>query len=445
MVQQTAVCDQVSRITQTTPPLSEVVSSSSSDGEMAVQERPASGAIRSDAYYEDGRPHVTVVRVGVGGEGAARRSGVRGRRLVQDGDKRLSLQAAPLSENNNPYPDPTSWHGEEEGDTTSSGSASPDTRRGGAFSPTSSESSGVAEGNDTQPPTAPARTSRAGRSFDRTLQQLRRLSIPGKSSSKKQASNHDGPSSSHRESRDTLRSDGEDCRRKVGRKADGTPASQICREATERCGGNDRLPPPDAEDGVALGGDNDTAGRSEERQRKKSSRRGILSPFCQEPTGTRKSPPRGAAESTSQINCEPRCASRPVSLELPVAASASRPSSAIPVVITVKCGSMRTSDGGGVSQVDAHPQLSRSSSICSETGERRTRTPDPPSDGGTNCAVSLQPYEVVSVRAVPRQNVARQVARLEAEGFRPPDPSARRRCGGNMNPPCRGQGPAPPP
>ncbi|KAL1479785.1 hypothetical protein MTO96_051589 [Rhipicephalus appendiculatus] len=155
------------RVASATPPLLCGGSSTSSEaGEPPQQQR----AIRSDAYYEDGLRHVTVVLVG---DQAARRRlshcEPSVRRLVQDGDKRLSLQGPPPNQNNNVYPDPTSW---------------------GGRSPTSSESSASADapevGQVSQPTTATAADPpKARHPLDRTLQRLKRFSMPKRKASKK--------------------------------------------------------------------------------------------------------------------------------------------------------------------------------------------------------------------------------------------------------------------
>ncbi|EEC06386.1 hypothetical protein IscW_ISCW017961 [Ixodes scapularis] len=412
-------CDQVSRITQTTPPLCEAASSSSSSSEGAepggVADRQR--AIRSDAYYEDG-PHVTVVRVGEA-EGGRPHGRVlsqcepHGRRLVQDGDKRLSLQGPAVSQSNGnaQYPDPTSWHGEGEGgsETTSSGSASPEGRPG-AFSPTTSESSASGDVNEVAArASANARPTKARRSLDRTLQQLRRFSIPRKKNTAKEPG--EGLSGACCFSHGSSSAD-----------ADGRVRTVPRDRRTEADGSTRGRPSLSSEDVVKV---------------KKGGKRALLFTSSRDGSVGRKGRRGDGANGDALAHRECRDG-RPDSLELPTATSTLKGRSAVPVTITVKCRPVRT-------ECVPSPRTeergsSRSSSVCSETGERRLRTPESPSaaDGGSERVAAVQSYGEASAGRVPRQSVARHVARLEAEGFRPPDASAPRRQGRGDRPHCQG-------
>uniref|UniRef100_A0A147BPC0 Putative e3 ubiquitin-protein ligase icp0 n=1 Tax=Ixodes ricinus TaxID=34613 RepID=A0A147BPC0_IXORI len=413
-------CDQVSRITQTTPPLCEAASSSSSSSEGAEPGGVANRqrAIRSDAYYEDG-PHVTVVRVGEA-EGGRPHGRVlsqcepHGRRLVQDGDKRLSLQGPAVSQSNGnaQYPDPTSWHGEEEGgsETTSSGSASPQGRPG-AFSPTTSESSASGEVNEVAArASANARPTKARRSLDRTLQQLRRFSIPRKKNTAKEPG--EGLSGACCFSHGSSATD-----------ADGRVRA-VPRDRRAEADGSTRGSPSLPSENVV--------------KVKKGGKRALLFTSSRDGSVGRKDRRGDGADDDVPAHRERRNG-RPDSLELPTATSTLKGrSSAIPVTITVKCRPVRTECAPSARTEERGS--SRSSSVCSETGERRLRTPESPSaaDGGSERVAAVQSYGEASAGRVPRQSVARHVARLEAEGFRPPDASAPRRQGRGDRPHCQG-------
>lgn len=458
--QQPPPCDQVSRITQTTPPACEenASSSNSSHGEVvepgsAVEGGDRQRAIRSDAYYEDGLSgrqaapphHVTVVRVGEAECGRRRLSHCepQGRRLVQDNDKRLSLQGPAVPQNNNPYPDPTSWRGEEEGnsETTSSGSASPDGRPG-AFSPTTSESSASGEVNDVAAPVSTnPRPTKAKLSLDRTLQQLKRFSIPRKKNVAKEpcpAIPRGSPAPGEGLSGACCFSHGSSS------SADGRVRRSKVDGSTCR-----RQSPPDG-GCTSLRRENGSAVNNAAKP-KKGGKRALLFTSARDGSVVRKdqrggleSLPCGAEFDGDTPPFRELQDGRPDSLDLPTATSTLKGrSSAVPVVITVKCRPVRTAATECVSPSRVEERRpSRSSSVCSETGERRQRTPDSPSaaEGGLERVAAVKSYGESATHRVPRQSVARQVARLEAEGFRPPDASAPRKQGRGDRPHCHGQG-----
>lgn len=402
-------CDQVSRITQTTPcgrEEGEVSSSSSSD-------EGGDEVIRSDAYYEDGlstlsRGNVTVVHVGgtlptpSSGEQRtptgtsenvrddlpeysersstgnnrppvhipqtlrrnAQRSGCSDERcvsccesaprtLVQDDAKRLSLQVPSVKCSR--YPDPTEWNGGEGGSESSSSSASPDHSHG-AFSPTSSESSycsGDVNFVKQSPPNGAQCTSsvpsKTKGSLDRTLQRLRRFSLPRKKAAKSQTD------------------------LKGQERSGGTLAVAASVTLTE------------AVNSVAVA----TSG-TEDKQ------------CCQH---------------SSPV----RISNRPASLSLQTTTTSKAVSSATPVIITVHCQPAGTVSTVGDTNAVENARLSRSGSICSETGERRHRESSKTGiTRGSACSVSVQPHcGTAAACTIPRQSVARQVAKLEAVGFKP--------------------------
>ncbi|CAN7984773.1 unnamed protein product [Ixodes hexagonus] len=463
-------CDQVSRITQTTPPACEEnassLSSSSSDGAepgVATEGGDRQRAIRSDAYYEDGLPvrqaapphHVTVVRVGEAECGRRRLSHceTQGRRLVQDGDKRLSLQGPAVPQNNNPYPDPTSWHGEEEGgsETTSSGSVSPDGRPG-AFSPTTSESSASGEVNNVAAPvSANPRPTKVKRSLDRTLQQLKRFSIPRKKNAVKEQQGSTVPRSSPAPgegiSGACCFSHGSSSSAASGRVHCPVPRDRCIEVDGSACG---RLSPPDG--GSASLRREHGLGANGATKLKKGVKRALLFTSSRDGSVGTKDHQR---RDTTALPCGTLCNSgapafrerrdgRPDSLDLPTATSTLKGRSpAVPVVITVKCRPVRTVEcRSSPPPFVEERRSSRSSSVCSETGERKLRTPDSPSagEGGSEHVVVAQPCGESTTQQVPRRSVARQVARLEAEGFRPPDASAPRRQGRGDRPHCHDPG-----
>lgn len=314
-----------------------------------------------------------------------------------------------MSQSNAQYPDPTSWHGGEEGgsETTSSGSASPEGRPG-AFSPTTSESSASGEVNEVAArASANARPTKARRSLDRTLQQLRRFSIPRKKNAAKEPGLSGACCFSHGSS---------------AADADGRVRAVPRDRRAEADGSTRGRPSPSSEDVVKV---------------KKGGKRALLFTSSRDGSVGKKDRRGDGADSDAPAHRERRDG-RPDSLELPTATSTLKGrSSAVPVTITVKCRPVRTECAP--SPRTEERGSSRSSSVCSETGERRLRTPESPSAAeGSERVAAMQPYGEASAGRVPRQSVARHVARLEAEGFRPPDASAPRRQGRGDRPHCQG-------
>ncbi|XP_065303927.1 uncharacterized protein [Dermacentor albipictus] len=428
------------RVASATPPLLCGGSSTSSEaGELPQQQR----AIRSDAYYEDGLRHVTVVLVG---DQAARRRlshcEPSVRHLVQDGDKRLSLQGPPSSQNNNVYPDPTSWGGEgEEGgsETSSSCTASVDDRQG-AFSPTSSESSASADapevGQVPQPAAAAAADPpRARHPLDRTLQRLKRFSMPKRKVSKKSPT---AAASSSAEGIATScclgHSSGMESDKNRTREAKAvSSSSQGIQQLPENGGGLERLPAPPLEAQHSSAAGQESA--EDKATRKKTGKRKLFSLPSWDSSVLRRVP-EGCSEvcnlSGAHIASEAaeptagmvREVVRPCSLDLPTATSTPKTlTSACPVVITVKCRPVRTEQpSSDVSDHQAEsPRSSSSASASSKTNKQRT-TEITGAEPKPNGSVTVQPYGE-AVHTIPRQSVARQVARLEAQGFRPPDAS----------------------
>ncbi|XP_037567392.1 uncharacterized protein LOC119446885 isoform X3 [Dermacentor silvarum] len=428
------------RVASATPPLLCGGSSTSSEaGELPQQQR----AIRSDAYYEDGLRHVTVVLVG---DQAARRRlshcEPSVRHLVQDGDKRLSLQGPPSSQNNNVYPDPTSWGGEgEEGgsETSSSCTASVDDRQG-AFSPTSSESSASADAPEVDQVPQPAAAAaadppRARHPLDRTLQRLKRFSMPKRKVSKKApaagaSSSAEGIATScclgHSSGMESDKS-----RTRESKAASSSP--QGIQQLPESSGGLERLSalPPEARHSSAACQES----AEDKATRKKTSKRKLFSLPSWDSSVLRRVP-EGRSEvrdlSGAHIASEAaaptagmvRDVVRPCSLDLPTATSTPKNlNSACPVVITVKCRPVRTEQpSNGLSNHQAEsPRSSSSASASSKTNKQRT-TEITGAEPKPNGSVTVQSY-VEAVHTIPRQSVARQVARLEAQGFRPPDAS----------------------
>lgn len=428
------------RVASATPPLLCGGSSTSSEaGEPPQQQR----AIRSDAYYEDGLRHVTVVLVG---DQAARRRlshcEPSVRRLVQDGDKRLSLQGPPPNQNNNVYPDPTSWGGEGEGgsETSSSCTASVDDRQG-AFSPTSSESSASADapevGQVSQPAAATAADPpKARHPLDRTLQRLKRFSMPKRKASKKASAA--GASSSAEGIATSCclgHSSGvaSDKNRTGEPKAMGSSA-QGNQQLPESAGGLERLSAPPTEARNSSATLQETA--EDKVTKKKTGKRKLFSLPSWDSTALRRVPEgcseardlseaRVASEAATPAAGSVRGATRPSSLDLPTATSTPKNlASTCPVVITVKCRPVRTEPpSSGATDRRAESPHSSSSSASASSKTNKQQTPEVTGAGPKpNGSVTVQPY-VEAVHTIPRQSVARQVARLEAQGFRPPNAS----------------------
>lgn len=427
------------RVASATPPLLCGGSSTSSEaGEPPQQQR----AIRSDAYYEDGLRHVTVVLVG---DQAARRRlshcEPSVRRLVQDGDKRLSLQGPPPNQNNNVYPDPTSWGGEgEEGgsETSSSCTASVDDRQG-AFSPTSSESSASADapgvGQVPQPNAATAADPpKARHPLDRTLQRLKRFSLPKRKTSKKAPAA--GASSSAEGIATSCclgHSSGVESDKNRTKEAKNTgPFPQGLQQLPENGGGIEQLSTfaPDTQHTSATC--QETA--EDKVVRKKTGKRKLFSLPSWDSSVLRRVP-EGCSEvrdsSEARVSSEAAApaagsvkdATRPCTLDLPTATSTPKNlASACPVVITVKCRPVRTECSGSMDRQAESPHSSSSSASASSKTSKQ-RTPEiTGADPKPNGSVTVQPY-MEAVHTIPRQSVARQVARLEAQGFRPPNAS----------------------
>lgn len=428
----------------TTPPLlcgggggGSSTSSEAGDSPQPQEQR----AIRSDAYYEDGLRHVTVVLVGDQREQAA--PGVRlsqcepsARHLVQDGDKRLSLQGPPASQNNNVYPDPTTWAGEEEegaSETSSSCTASVDDRQG-AFSPTSSESSASADVGQVPPqPVAVPEAPKTRHPLDKTLQRLRRFSMPKRKSSKKGPPTAEAsPSAEGGATTCCLgQSSGMESNRGRARTPKSIESSALNDEQAvsagscglERLSGGEARAPSHREAGPPA---------DERTAKKKAARRKLFSLPSWDGAVLRRSLPESRGEAPSpgtRVILEAvvpviesgRDATRPTSLDLPTATSVSKThSSTCPVVITVKCRPVRTAAVGTFSGEQAQsPSCSSSESTASaKTQSAVSGAAEPRS----NSAVTVQPY-AEAAHAIPRQSVAKQVARLEAQGFRPPDAS----------------------
>ncbi|XP_037279060.1 uncharacterized protein LOC119172147 isoform X3 [Rhipicephalus microplus] len=431
--------DPLPRVASATPPLLCGGSSTSSEaGEPPQQQR----AIRSDAYYEDGLRHVTVVLVG---DQAARRRlshcEPSVRRLVQDGDKRLSLQGPPPNQNNNVYPDPTSWGGEgEEGgsETSSSCTASVDDRQG-AFSPTSSESSVSADvpevGQVSQPTTAvAAEPPKTRHSLNRTLQRLKRFSMPKRKASKK-ACTAGASSSAEGIATSCCLGHGSGVASDKNRTGQPTGSSaQGNQQLPESDGGLERLSvsPPEARHSSSS--HQDTV--EDKASRKKTGKRKLFALPSWDSSVLRKVP-EGCSEARDPLEARVAsevgtpavgnggAAARPSSLDLPTATSTPKNlASACPVVITVKCRPVRTESTNSSTtdrRAESPHSSSSSASACSKMNKQRTpevtgASPKP------NGPVTVQPY-VEAVHTISRQSVARQVARLEAQGFRPPDAS----------------------
>lgn len=427
----------VPRVASVTPPL--LCGGSSTSSEAGEPPQQQQRAIRSDAYYEDGLRHVTVVLVG---DQAARRRlshcEPSARRLVQDGDKRLSLQAPPPNHNNNVYPDPTSWAGEEEeggSETTSSCTASADDRQG-AFSPTSSESSAsadVPEVRHTSQPATIADPPKSRHSLDRTLQRLKRFSMPKRKTSKKAptagaSSSAEGIATScclgHSSGMES------DNSRTRGSKAS-DPCPQAMQQLTTDGGACEWLSAPtEVQHSSSAHQDVAAVATVGKLARKRASKRKLFSlpswdgsvlKRAPEGNGEARDPPCTQLESVVPAAGRVKDGTRPCSLDLPSAPSTPKNhSSACPVVITVKCRPVRTEPPSAMSDQQTESPCS-SSSTSSKTDRQRTAEfagvgPKP------NSSVTVQPY-AEAVHTIPRQSVARQVARLEAQGFRPPDAS----------------------
>lgn len=427
------------RVASVTPPL--LCGGSSTSSEAGEPPQQQQRAIRSDAYYEDGLRHVTVVLVG---DQATRRRlshcEPSARRLVQDGDKRLSLQAPPPNQNNNVYPDPTSWGGEEEeggSETTSSCTASADDRQG-AFSPTSSESSASADVPGVRQASQPATIAdppKARHSLDRTLQRLKRFSIPKRKTSKKAptaeaSSSAEGIATScclgHSSG---MESDNSRTR--------GTKASDLCSQVVQQLPAGssacERLPTPTEVQHSSSTHQNvgavATVGKP---ARKKAGKRKLFSLPSWDGSVMRRAPgsngeahdspcSRVVLESAVPAAGKVKDGTQPCSLDLPPSSSTSKNhSSACPMVITVKCRPVRTEPLSTVS--DHQIELSCSPSSGSSKTDRQRTAEFAGVDPKPNSSVTVQPY-AEAVHTIPRQSVARQVARLEAQGFRPPDAS----------------------
>lgn len=420
-------------------------SSTSSEAGDSTQQQEQQRAIRSDAYYEDGLRHVTVVLVGDQREQAApggrlsQQCEPSARHLVQDRDKRLSLQGPPPSQNNNVYPDPTTWGGEEEegaSETSSSCTASADDRQG-AFSPTSSESSASADVGQApaQPAAVVAEAPKTRHPLDRTLQRLRRFSMPKRKSSKK------GPPTA--EASPSAEGGATTCclgqssaTESSGRGRARTPKSaqpsalsdeQAVSEGScglERLSGGEARAPSHREAGPPA---------DERTAKKKTARRKLFSLPSWDGAVLRRSLPESRGEAPpagTRVILEAvvpavesgRDVMRPSSLDLPTATSASKTqSSTCPVVITVKCRPVRTGAAGAAlsgEQVQSPSCSSSESTASAKTQSAASGAAKAKSDS----AVTVQPY-AEAAQAIPRQSVAKQVARLEAQGFRPPDAS----------------------
>lgn len=419
-------------------------SSSSEAGDSPQQrqlEQQQQRAIRSDAYYEDGLRHVTVVLVGDQREQAA--AGGRlsqcepsARHLVQDGDKRLSLQGPPPSQNNNVYPDPTAWAGEEEegaSETSSSCTASVDDRQG-AFSPTSSESSASADVGRVppQPTVVVPEAPKTRHPLDRTLQRLKRFSMPKRKSSKK------GPPAA--EASPSAEGGATTCCLGQSSGVESSRGRARTTKATESAALNDGQALPEGSGGLErLSGAEARDPRhcptpaDERTTKKKTARRKLFSLPSWDGPVLRRSLPESHGEAHSpgtRVILETvvpavesgRDVTRPSSLDLPTATSTPKThsSSTCPVVITVKCRPVRTGASGALSgeQVQSPSCSSSESTASAKTQSAASGATEPK----PNSAVTVQPY-AEAAHAIPRQSVAKQVARLEAQGFRPPDAS----------------------
>ncbi|XP_064460932.1 uncharacterized protein LOC135370933 [Ornithodoros turicata] len=391
-------CDQVSCVPQTPPGGGEEASSSSSNEEVC------DAVIRSDAYYEDGvatlpRGNVTIIHVR--GAGQSGDPSVTSANVESNGDAVTENSASAAANLNrqpvgsihegrdtrtdrcssycevtpqalvqngakrfslpappngfSSFPDPTDWNGGDGVSETSSSSASPDHSRG-PFSPTSSESSCCSGDVDFARQRPPLDNAEC----------MSTLPARAKGSLDR-----------------TLQ-----CLRRFS-----FPGRKIGKKV-QKCKG-------DANDsqGQACGalGDAKPAAVGEATNAVTVTSSGDTQ-LCRPPTS--------------------ECAStKPASLS--ILANSRQLPGATPVVITVHCQHSRTSGQVQNRHETGGTRLSRSNSICSETGERRYR--EQPRTGTTRdaCAMSVQHHPVAVDSTIPRQNVARQVAKLEAEGFRP--------------------------
>ncbi|KAH9377396.1 hypothetical protein HPB48_008596 [Haemaphysalis longicornis] len=353
---------------------------------------------------QDGLRHVTVVLVGDQREQAApggrlsQQCEPSARHLVQDRDKRLSLQGPPPSQNNNVYPRPNhvGWRRGRGGHADD---------RQGAFSPTSSESSASADVGQAsaQPAAVVAEAPKTRHPLDRTLQRLRRFSMPKRKSSKK------GPPTA--EASPSAEGGATTCclgqssaTESSGRGRARTPKSaqpsalsdeQAVSEGScglERLSGGEARAPSHREAGPPA---------DERTAKKKTARRKLFSLPSWD----------GAV-----LRRPGRDVMRPSSLDLPTATSASKTqSSTCPVVITVKCRPVRTGAAGAA--LSGEQAQSPSCSSSESTASAKTQSAaSGAAKAKSDSAVTVQPY-AEAAQAIPRQECRKAGGQARSPGL----------------------------